>query len=928
VSASAGRRRLLAPEVVQTSAMDCGPAALQCLLEGFGIRASYGRLREACQTDVDGTSIDTIEEVARALGLEAEQVVIPPDHVVLPEADALPALVVVRLPNGATHFVVAWRRHGRIVQVMDPGVGRRFTTVEGFTEEVYRHELPVPAAAWREWAGSPGLRAPLERRLRDLGLGRAAARALVDEAAADPGWRRLATLDAAARLVASTVLAGAVRRGREAGGVLRALGEDGASATIPEPFFTVREAAPAEDGTERVSVRGAVLVHVAGRKPRPADAPPLGPELEAALAEPPARPWREVARLLRGDGALAFAALAAALALAAGATVLEAVLLRGAMDLGRDLGLVEQRLSAVGFLAAFFAAVTLLELRAGAGLLRLGRRLETRFRAAFLEKLPRLHDRYFQSRPISDMAERGHALQHLRVLPRLGGDLVQTALKLLLTAAGLCVLDPAVAPLALAAAAAAVLLPLGVAPALLARDLRVRTHAGALGRFTLDALLGLAAARAHGAEAAVRRENEGLLVDWARAGLAYLRAAVALEAAVAAVGTGLAAAIVLVHARHVDDTGGTLLLAYWALSLPQLGEELAALVREVPRLRNTTLRALEPLGAPEEEAGTAGGAALAPAPAPGAGPPPPAPPPDILPNRSDTPDRSRGPVPAAPSSSRPAGVAIAIEGATVRAAGRPILEEIDLRLAPGEHVGVVGPSGAGKSSLVGLLLGWHRPAAGRVLADGRPLDAAALERLREETVWLDPEVALFNRSLLENLLYGAAADGAVAFDEVVAAADLHGVVARLPDGLRTPLGEGGGLLSGGEGQLVRLGRALARRSPRLVILDEPFRGLGPARRRTLLAAARERFGGATLVCITHDVGETAHFPRVVVVDGGRIVEDAPPRELLAREGSRYRALRDAETAVRERTFGNGGWRRLRLAAGRLVDAAAPGGGSA
>ena len=68
---------MLAPEVVQTSAMDCGPAALKCLLEGFGISVSYGRLREACQTDVDGTSIDTMEEVACQLGLDAEQVMIP-----------------------------------------------------------------------------------------------------------------------------------------------------------------------------------------------------------------------------------------------------------------------------------------------------------------------------------------------------------------------------------------------------------------------------------------------------------------------------------------------------------------------------------------------------------------------------------------------------------------------------------------------------------------------------------------------------------------------------------------------------------------------------------------------------------------------------------------------------------------------------------
>src|SRR5688572_7068062 len=100
--------------------MDCGPATLKCLLEGHGIPVSYGRLREACQTDVDGTSIDTLEDVAAQLGLAAEQTIMAPDHLLLPEADALPAIAVVRTPGGITHFVVVWRRHGRFVQIMDP----------------------------------------------------------------------------------------------------------------------------------------------------------------------------------------------------------------------------------------------------------------------------------------------------------------------------------------------------------------------------------------------------------------------------------------------------------------------------------------------------------------------------------------------------------------------------------------------------------------------------------------------------------------------------------------------------------------------------------------------------------------------------------------------------------------------------------------
>ena len=117
-------RRLLVPEVVQTSGMDCGPAALKCLLEGFCIRASYGRLREACHSDVEGTSIDTLEDVAVQLGLEAEQVMLPLDHLLMPQAEALPAIVVVTLPNGITHFLVAWRRFAGYVEVMDPGMGR------------------------------------------------------------------------------------------------------------------------------------------------------------------------------------------------------------------------------------------------------------------------------------------------------------------------------------------------------------------------------------------------------------------------------------------------------------------------------------------------------------------------------------------------------------------------------------------------------------------------------------------------------------------------------------------------------------------------------------------------------------------------------------------------------------------------------------
>ncbi|MBW3669283.1 MAG: ABC transporter permease, partial [Actinobacteria bacterium] len=121
---------------------------------------------------------------------------------------------------------------------------------------------------------------------------------------------------------------------------------------------------------------------------------------------------------------------------------------------------------------------------------------------------------------------------------------------------------------------------------------------------------------------------------------------------------------------------------------------------------------------------------------------------------------------------------------------------------------------------------------------------------------------------------------------------------------------------------VRLGRALHRPQARLVVLDEPFRGLDRPTRTALLAAARQRWTTATLLCATHDVAETTTFDRVLVVEGGRVVEDGTPAELAARPGSRYAALLAAEEAVRAALWDDPSWRRLHLDGGRVRETAA------
>jgi len=106
---------------------------------------------------------------------------------------------------------------------------------------------------------------------------------------------------------------------------------------------------------------------------------------------------------------------------------------------------------------------------------------------------------------------------------------------------------------------------------------------------------------------------------------------------------------------------------------------------------------------------------------------------------------------------------------------------------------------------------------------------------------------------------------------------------------------------------------------RLVILDEPFRGLDRERRRELLTRVRRLWGEVTLLCITHDVGETLAFDRVLVIAEGRLVEDGVPTDLVAQAGSRYGALLAAEEAVRQGLWSHGMWRRLWLTGGRLVE---------
>ncbi len=922
-------RHFFAPEVVQTSAMDCGPAALKCLLEGFGIAVSYGRLREACQTDVDGTSIDTLEDVAQQLGLQAQQVLAPVDHLLLPAANLLPALVVTVQPSGATHFVVVWRTVGRWIQVMDPATGRRWVSQARFAQEVYRHQLWLPAETWRTWAGSAGFCDPLRVRLRDLGLTETAITRLVEGALAESAWRPLAALDATTRLVTSVIRARGVMRGAEATQLVEHFFAQAQQTSttgpelIPAAFWSVQPLPASPDGATPAEalllLRGAVLLHVSGRQlPRPdtagdghidqqtehtsatsemnAPGMPLAPDLAAALAEPEGdwgSPAWALIRALRADGLLTPGILSVAAIMAALSVTLEAALLRGLMAVNNGFGQTEQRMLLAAGVLVFSVALFLLEAPLANLVRRIGRQLEIRLRIALLEKLPRLGDHYFHSRLISDMAHRAYSLRQLNSLPSLAINLLRQGVQLLFTAVGVVWLAPTSAPLALLIILFAASVAFLSQPILAERDLRVRTHTSALSRFYLDALLGLLPIRAHSAERAVRREHEMLLVEWVRASWSLAHLEMLLQAVVAFVGMGSASWIVLHYIAGGGEASGVLLLLYWALSLPTLSQSLVNSAQQYPMVRNHLLRLLEPLGAPEEGDGEREE--------------------DKETRRQGDKEHANLPLPAVTR----VGVAIQMTGIVVHAGGHTVLQELDLTIEAGEHVAIVGPSGAGKSSLVGLLLGWQRPAAGQLLVDGAPLVGEQLQTLRRMTAWVDPAVQLWNRTLTTNLRYGVASGEGETLDDVLAQANLYEILEKLPEGMQTTLGESGGLVSGGEGQRVRLGRALLRPNVRMAILDEPFRGLDRQQRHQLLANARQHWQAATLLCITHDVMETQGFDRVLVIEGGHIVEDGTPQALAAQPDSRYQALLAADNAIQQTSWASADWRQIWLEGGQL-----------
>jgi ATP-binding cassette subfamily B protein len=220
----------------------------------------------------------------------------------------------------------------------------------------------------------------------------------------------------------------------------------------------------------------------------------------------------------------------------------------------------------------------------------------------------------------------------------------------------------------------------------------------------------------------------------------------------------------------------------------------------------------------------------------------------------------------------------------------PALRDFSLTVRPGERVALVGPSGGGKSTVLRLLLRFYDPQAGSVSLDGVDLRAADPREVRRRIALVAQEAHLFSGTAADNIRFGNPDCSPEAVQAAARAAQAEAFLSALPNGLETSIGERARSLSGGQRQRISIARALVRNAP-ILLLDEATSALDAENERMVQLAIHEAMEGRTSLVIAHRLATVMEADRIIVMDGGRVVEEGSHAELSARGGLYARLAR-------------------------------------
>ena len=217
-----------------------------------------------------------------------------------------------------------------------------------------------------------------------------------------------------------------------------------------------------------------------------------------------------------------------------------------------------------------------------------------------------------------------------------------------------------------------------------------------------------------------------------------------------------------------------------------------------------------------------------------------------------------------------------------------VIRDLDLVIRPGEKIGLVGPSGAGKSTLVNILLRFYDLRDGRILIDGQDIAKVTQESLRRHIAMVTQDTSLLHRSVRENILYGRPEASEEALQRAIGGAEAADFIATLSDpqgniGLDAQVGERGVKLSGGQRQRIAIARVLLKDAP-ILILDEATSALDSEVETAIQESLIRLMAGKTVIAIAHRLSTIAAMDRLVVLDGGRIVEEGSHAALLEKDG--------------------------------------------